>query len=611
MPGVSFVYDRRGAREPNDPAVLGTLDTLLHAEGYSRETILDSGHCFVGCTRHALYPVARFEDAEFLMVLEGALFGKDEAMVEREVRRVADLAFSTDPADRDRIADWLSRIDGEFLLFLLHKPSQVIAVVNDSLALLPFFFYHTADGLVASRELGFVQRLIPEKRCDPLGLAYLLLIRFCPGGRMPFSGVRRLGPGTLLVARPDTPDVEVTALYEWNFDHAEHEARSLEENGARLTELLIEACRNRVDKTGGLPNVLALSGGLDSRLVAVGLKAISAPCHAVSFVTADGLGLSDAQVAGQLADLLGFDWQQIDLGRVTGADVLALLRAKCGLNGLQMSFLLAFNRVLKDRFRSDFVYFTGNTGQGFKAFLHGVGCRDLDDVVHRGILAKYAGFPIDAVTRLVGVPERAILDDLKEYLAGFPEVSLQGKWTHFRIFDRDLVSLQDGMDRGRFYFRCAFPLHAPQLFAYSMGCPDDQKAKSRLYQPVLDRLHPGSWRVPYAPCMVGPGSLRYTARCWMGAAYHRLPQAWRNVIGIGQKPKAYTQPPNANMVKCLRAQMSNCPFISDYVCPSAAEELLATGTRWDVEVLFNVVSAIEFFKDGRSTIEEYRDEELM
>jgi len=611
MPGVSFVYDRRGAREPGDPTVLGALDTLLHGDGYRRKTVLDTGHCFIGCTRHASYAVARFEDAEFLMVLEGALFGKDDAMVEREVRRIADLVFSTDPADRDRIAEWLSRTDGEFLLFLLHKPSGAIAVLNDPLALLPFFFYPTPDGLVASRELGFVLRLIPEKRCNPLGLAYLLLLKFCPGGRMPFAGVRRLGPGTLLVARPDTPDVETTTLYQWDFDHAEHGEKSLEENGARLAELLIEACRNRLDKTGGLPNLVALSGGLDSRMVAVGLKAISAPCHAVSFVNADGVGLSDAQVARQLAELLGIDWQQINLGRVTGADVLALLRAKCGLNGFQTSFLCAFNRALKDRFGSDLVYFTGDTGHGFKASLQGVGCRDIDDVVHRCILEHFGMFPIEAVTRLVGVSARAILDNLKEYLAGFPETSLQGKWTRFRIMDGNFALAHDGMDRDRVFFRCAFPLHAPQLFAYSMNCPDDQKAKRRLYGAVLDRLHPGAWRVPYAPFMVGAGSLRYRVRSSIQAAYHKLPRSWRDAIGIGQKPKALTQPPNANMVECLRDQMRNCPFIADYICPSAVEELVATGTKWDVEVLFNVVSAIEFFKDGRSTVEEYRDEELM
>ena len=584
---------------------------MLHGDGYRRETVLDTGHCFIGCTRHASYAVARFEDAEFLMVLEGALFGKDDAMVGREVRRVADLVFSTDPADRDRIAEWLLRTDGEFLLFLLHKPSGAVAVLNDPLALLPFFFYPTPDGLVASRELGFVLRLIPEKRCDPLGLAYLLLIRFCPGGRMPFAGVRRLGPGTLLVARPDTPDVETTTLYQWNFDHAEHGEKSLEENGTRLAELLVEACRKRLDRTGALPNVLALSGGLDSRLVAVALKAISAPCHTVSFVDADGAGLADAEAARQLADLLGFDWQQVNLDRVTGADVLALLRAKCGLNGLQASFIWAFNRALKDRFGSDLVYFTGDTGHGFKAFLHGVGCRDLNDVVHRGILAHYAMFPIEAVTRLVGVPERAILDDLKENLADFPETSLQGKWTHFRILNRSFICQHDGMDRDRFHFRCAFPQPAPNLFAYCMGCPDGQKAKMRLYRPVLDRLYPGAWRVPYAPFMVGPGSLRYLVRSSIQAAYHKLPQSWRDAIGIGQKPKAFTQPPNASMVECLRNQMRNCPFIADYICPSAVEELVATGTKWDVEVLFNVVSAIEFFKDGRSTVEEYQDEELM
>ena len=117
----------------------------------------------------------------------------------------------------------------------------------------------------------------------PLHFQYLLFA-FSLGSRTLIENVRRVKRASLFYWAPGSREVIVGTLHEMNYDFEEHAGRSLGSNIGNLIELLGSACRDRANYGDMEENVVSLSGGLDSRAVAGGLKRSGIPFQAITYM---------------------------------------------------------------------------------------------------------------------------------------------------------------------------------------------------------------------------------------------------------------------------------------------------------------------------------------
>ena len=89
-----------------------------------------------------------FSNQEFLIYLEGRLYGLDDSQVQDELLRLARrTALAGCPASS--LSEWLRERDGDFLLFIFHKQTNTILVINDLFARLPTYYYNDGRTLNA------------------------------------------------------------------------------------------------------------------------------------------------------------------------------------------------------------------------------------------------------------------------------------------------------------------------------------------------------------------------------------------------------------------------------------------------------------------------------
>ena len=105
----------------------------------------------------------------------------------------------------------------------------------------------------------------------------------------------------------------------------------------QLVELLTEACRRWGSHPDTSTNVLSLSGGLDSRAVAVGMTRAQVPFVTATFLDHRGNASTDLRIAKQLAALLGVPSVVFELPAPSPAQVEALAYMKDGLNTVAMA----------------------------------------------------------------------------------------------------------------------------------------------------------------------------------------------------------------------------------------------------------------------------------
>src|SRR5262245_7678367 len=154
MPGLNFACDLRGHSPDKTSCYRKSLDALLHTDDYRKKVLLDGKFYFLGCTFYPEYPYLMFEDDDFHYYLEGQIYAVDSTL-KVELNRLAQSIFHN-CADRTHITEWLLNTDGDFIIFILHKKSNRLAILNDALGRLPLYYFATEDELLVSRELRFI-----------------------------------------------------------------------------------------------------------------------------------------------------------------------------------------------------------------------------------------------------------------------------------------------------------------------------------------------------------------------------------------------------------------------------------------------------------------------
>jgi hypothetical protein len=377
----------------------------------------------------------------------------------------------------------------------------------------------------------------------------------------------------------------------------------MDQNCAALADIFRQACRDRADAAGGARNVVALSGGLDSRIVATGLHAASAAASAATFHDPCGQTADDVRVAEQLARVLGFDWHLFALRPFTGQDALRLLRMKGGCNYLLSAFMLTFLEAVKQHYGPEVVYWSGDTGLVLRPLTPS---RRLKDVFALGrYVLNRAMFSPEVTARMLGLGTPQVVGEVVRSLEAFPEKTVENKHVRFLAYGKGRSWHHEGIDRNRFYFRVAVPLESLPLFKYAMNCPERQKAAYAYFGCIISHFVPGAGELEYAQFHAKVGSRKFALRNWVKEAYPDLSPAVRAVIKGLLVGKRDACAPSCNAVACLRRQIDGCKAILEYLPGLRSDDWLAGCTTFQVMTLLTVTSAIEMFESPRSSIEHY------
>ena len=601
MPGLSFISDTAGRLAEKRSAISKALDTILHDEYYDKTLLLDDSCYVLALSYYEGYPLSYFENSRFYICFEGKIYGKTLDLIHDELINLANSAAQYECRGGHRIAEWLLNSDGDFVVFILDKQCRSITIINDVLGRLPLYCYSTDTQCVISREFSFIASLKEEKNFDKMGIAQNLLFGYSLGSRTLLADVCRVAPSTMIQINIARPTITITNLHRFNFDLKPYSGRTISQNSSELEQAFIQACTNRAAMSK--KNVVALSGGFDSRAVAACLHQQHIPFSAVTCRPYDGRADLDCSIVQELTDVFALDWNASSLKPPLGRDILHLLRLKNGMNNLGMSFILAFFSEVRQTYGLDIQYWTGDGGDKLLPDISSEkSLKNANDLVHY-VISNNHEFSLENVVALTGVTKQDIIDEMQQIFLQYPERILEQKYTHFLLYERAFKRLFEGEDRNRCYFWSISPFYAIEFFRYAMGCPDTQKAKYVLYRHFLTRLSRLAAEIKSTHWGMPITSQRY--QIWLlvrAMVINRIPRSLRKAL---KRTPAY--PGLGRYREVINTQHKHCHSIKQHFSSPSLQAILQKCNRTQIEFLLTVTSFMENIEYGRSTLEQYWD----
>jgi hypothetical protein len=217
-------------------------------------------------------------------------------------RALAALGFMlTEPKDAlTGGAAALDQCEGEFVVAF--ADGGALHLVNDRFASRPCYILRTEAGTYFSTSLPFLFELAGERaRPDVLGWLQVFTVGHTVGSRTTADRVQRLAPATHLVI---TPERMMDRQY-WRLEHQPDPGLDPARHSAEVFQAFAAGAKRRARLLE--PGVLALSGGLDSRLLA-GAIPRGAVFSAFTFVDAAGAAeTAQTRAAAAVCSALGLD----------------------------------------------------------------------------------------------------------------------------------------------------------------------------------------------------------------------------------------------------------------------------------------------------------------
>jgi asparagine synthase (glutamine-hydrolysing) len=286
----------------------------LPAFGFERRTATGRGLAFgnllPGIEDNLSQP-CRDEDAGTWLLLDGELMGVESLRHDLRARGVdpsglddAGLAFA---AWRCFGESFVDRLNGTWNLVIGFEREGRALIATDRLGSRILFHAHDGQRLVLANEMkAVIAGRTVESRAGGFGLLELLMGPYQHGDRTWIEGISVIDPGTIL--RFDRGRLERRRY--WRFSFAEgpppmSEDDAVEGFTARMRGAVSRFSRRRP----GLRLGITLSGGLDSRAIALALDRGDRPVAALTYGDEDS---ADVRYARPLAELCGLDWHYVE-----------------------------------------------------------------------------------------------------------------------------------------------------------------------------------------------------------------------------------------------------------------------------------------------------------
>lgn len=639
MPGISILkgnFPRGGNSETGDETILSAaLGSVMYDDRYVQKILLKKDSFLVAYTKYPEYPISVYEDDLFWVCIEGKIYGQDDLKIKREINDLLfEIAFSDGLSEKsNRAADkWLSTTDGEFIIYALNKRNNEFVLINDVLGRLPIYYYNDDKTLIISRELPLITYLLwhSDDNCDikneylfdRMAIAQYLLFGYTLDKRTLITGISRMQPGALARIKNgkyDTYDNDISRqthfnienLYSFNFEEKKHIGDSLKENADTLVSLFSEACKIRANVNS--KNIISLSGGFDSRIIAACFYKNRIPCRCITYLEPGWKPLlgnkSESEIAEKVSDIFGLNWKDYGPIRARAKDFQTLLRIKMGSIHLGYSFMLPLLETLEKESALETNFITGyGGGRVLVNLLPPKENKDMNELVY-GLIHRESFLSLSDVSNLVQISEEAIIDELKNVLLLYPEKELDQKYVHFVIYGGSFKAIFEVEDRDRLYFWSTSPFYSVPVFKYVMNCSDDNKLSSALHREILRTLSPAAAVIDKSDYGCSIMSYKFKVIIpFLKSIIFRYPILKRTAALIVKKRDRDAL--DSKMVMCLKDQMKNCEHLLKYFSSTKLNDMAENPARYGLHAvyhLFTIVSLIEKNYTRNSTIERYYD----
>lgn len=605
MPGISLINAKENA---NDKSVFDGIKQILDSqnfiEGYKSEVIYEDKKIFLGSNSFENYPVSWREHNDFIVVLEGKIYNKDKSQYETELNNILMQLLSENV--EIKLSDWLQKTDGDFVVYAYNQKTEDLWIFNDIFGRLPFYYSMTYPiGFIASRYLSFINKVSENTNNDDMGIAQFLLFGYPLGRRTIYKDVHQLTPATLLYIGKN--QVFTKKLYNFNFQKRKYTHRSNIENLENLMRLFSEACKNRF--TNESLNVLTLSGGLDSRLIAACMHKENIPFSVATLRYTRGSKVQDEKFSEQVSRLFNSEYNVMEVEPPDGKDLLTLLNIKDGMNSLFTAQMIPFYKKVKSVYSSNINFITGDNGDRLIYSINRPLMKflNIDDLVNF-ILQEHTMVDFDFVTEFTRLSQKEIKDELKWLLESFSETDLTQKYIHFRVIHKPHKYAFQGEDRHRHYFWAMSPFWSFPFYDYIMNCSDKSKHMFRLFSSLLGKYSFSALKIPYANYNTSTISLR--GKLFMLFIYYiqpLIPNKLKSTIKnsfFGGNPLIDEKSP---LIRCLKEQ-STITINSNFNKLNIDE--LKKIRKITLFNILTITSAIEKTLYGRSSLKKYSEEKF-
>jgi asparagine synthase (glutamine-hydrolysing) len=548
---------------------------MVYDSSYSTRTLVSSESLFLGLTAHEHYPISVQELDGCLIVLEGRIYNKSDGDLGAALRDLA-VRVATEGDVCEWAREFASTSDGEYVLLIVDPCRRFLWVLNDALGRLPLYAHRGDRRFILSREVKFPVRLMSSMRFDRQGIAESLFFGYTLGPRTLVEGVRRLPFGTLLKLDLASAGATESRVFSFCYEESLHRGKPLRQMAGELKERFVNACHNLDRAFRPRPQVVSLSGGLDSRSVLAGLLRAGCRPSAVTFQDAGMPGAgSDAVNAEKAAAALGVDWRLVDIHTPSRERVDELLMKKDGMNYVGMAFIIPFFEEVKRLFGRDVIYYTGDVGdrtmepQGPPTVIRG-----LDDLLNK-VLARHRCLPVEQAAAIAGIRTECFRDAVRGRLEEYPEQDMNCRYTHFIMAERLGSWNWEAEDRNRYWFWPATPFAALSVYRYAMNVPMEAKRLHRLYEAFLSQLCPECIHVPNTNWGAPLASWQRYVLPMLHSLFGRLPPSVRCALKDWILYRNYSiRPENLAFLKeCFQ----DYPLVPEYLAEDEVRRVLHRG----------------------------------
>lgn len=525
---------------------------MMHFTDWQAHLFVNTPNIRAGYVGYPGYPVDTFFPSNGLaFYVEGRIYNKSAQTVRRELTTLGPLLLQKDPRSDERIRDWILGSDGQFVVACIDLAAGSAAVWTDYLNRLPLYWYRDESCALISREPKFIQRLKPDPALDPIACAMNLHFLFPIGDRTLFTGIRRMPAAGLLrvdIAGDRPVRVETKAVYSINLD-CEDRDKTPSKHVDEFADLMLEACRTHGNGSGSGTNIISLSGGYDSRVVAASCRLAGIDLVATTFRNTHIQPAREADTARRIAASLDIQWYCFDLPEASVGDLDLLVALKDGLNSIDNAYILEYLRKVVARWGHGATYLTGDGGgYVFKTTALPGDIGSLDAVA--ALISRAYGYtPIDTVAALCRIHRDDLLNEIHRVVESFPEAHLPKRVMRFKILERGRKMYFEGEDRTKFYLWQAAPLYARTVFMHCMRVPDRFKEGNRWVAAIVRRLSPALARIPVEPLGIAPASPLHPVACGAREVIDGLPprlrRMTRQLLGRGEAGSVRNRGANA------------------------------------------------------------------
>lgn len=474
---------------------MNRLGAMKHFQWYKAAVLYSDRNTIIGRSYYDGYPFTVFQDEQGVTALEGAVFNKSEKKVEQEFNRITRSKLPLDQLLND-MKDFILSTEGEFVITRYDKQTRKCTIVNDALGRLPVYYsvpQQSSSTVIVSREAKFIIPFLGRPDFDMNAVAEFLLFGYPLGERTLWKGIKRLPPAAVLIIDAEENSFFVKEVFSWNLEPAHEDHHTLDNLQGRarlLTDLFLSSLKDAAKKfSKDHTLIVSLSGGLDSRAALAGLLEIGVKPVTCSFPSPEN------DLAKRVARTLNVEHRVVSSPfDIPNEEYVSLTD---GLLSLNLRSLVSYLYGIRKEIVETAILYTGDGGDktlsplGFK-----FGISDVRELISY-IIETDRIFDLDEISSILSMDKDSFRTHLENHITTYPEKTLEGKFVHFKVFERGFKWLFVGEDRNRLFLWSATPFYSLQFFRASMA--ESQRAKEHyvLYKNFLSCLNPILIRIRY------------------------------------------------------------------------------------------------------------------